>query len=510
VPTAGGGLLFALVALTSAGPVAAQTAATPAEPGAAPVNKPKPTLATLSATLEEQQNKATAQEQALAQQRQDIEALRAQIAAAQAQAATQIARRETVDTALTARVTEAESRLAQEPLVNTKLRGLTLSGFIHADLAFRQSSEDEINGATTDPLNEDRFSIRRARLRATFDDRYLGGALEIDGNTTRGTTARLVGAEVSLKLPGPPGQLSDVPLAMGTVGLFKIPFGFEVLESDRDRAFLERSTVVRAFFPGEYDLGARVQGGWRFVRYALAVQNGEPIGERGFALRDPNQAKDVVGRVGLQAPVWESLAAAVGISGVKGRGFHRGTPSTKTTLTFQDRNEDGRVQQGEILVVPGSSATASQQFSRHAMGVDARVTLATGGLGQTAVYGELMLGNNIDRAILVADPIATAGRNLREFGYYAAVTQDVGSHLTLGVRYDFYNPDRDSSGQEQAHAVPQQRSYQTWAIAAALRARSGRLLFEYDLNRNHLGRDSAGLPDNLKDNAFSVRAEMKF
>jgi hypothetical protein len=510
VPTAGGGLLFALVALTRAIPAAAQTPPAPAEPAAASATKPKPTLATLSTALEEQESKATAQEQALAQQKQDIEALRAQIAAAQAQTATQTAQRETVDAALTARVAEAESRLAQEPLVNTKLRGLTLSGFVHADLAFRQSSEDEINGATAEPLNEDRFSIRRARLRATFDDRYLGGALEIDGNTTRGTTARLLAAEVSLKLPSAAGQASDVPLAMGTLGLFKIPFGYEVLESDRDRAFLERSTVVRAFFPGEYDLGARVQGGWRFVRYALAVQNGEPIGERGFALRDPNQSKDVVGRIGLQAPVFAALAAAVGVSGVKGRGFHRGTPSTKTTLTFQDRNEDGRVQQGEILVVPGSSATASQQFSRHAMGIDARLTLSTGRLGQTALYGELMLGNNLDRAILVADPIATAGRDLREFGYYAAVTQDVGSHLTVGVRYDFYNPDRDSSGQEQAHAVPQQRSYQTWALAAALRARSGRLLFEYDLNRNHLGRDSAGLPDNLKDNAFSVRAEMKF
>jgi hypothetical protein len=514
-PVAAIGIHLALAATTFVGTAriaTAQPAPAPAvpsaPPAAPPVRKPNPTVATLSATLDEQQTRAAALEQALAQQKQDLEALRAQIAAGTAKAADETARRETSEAALTTRVTAAETRAAQEPLVGSKLRGLTLSGFVHADVGFRQSSEDELNGSTGDPLNEDRFSIRRARLRAAFDDRYVGGVLEIDGNTTRGTTARLIGAEASLKLPGAPG--SDTPLVMGTVGLFKIPFGYEVLQSDRDRTFLERSTVVRALFPGEYDAGARLAGGWRFLRYALAVQNGEPIGERGFALRDPNQAKDVVGRIGLEASIVATLAGAVGVSGVKGRGFHKGTPSTKTTLTFQDRNEDGRVQQGEILVVPGSSATAAQQFSRHALGVDGRVSFTVERLGQTTVYGELILASNLDRAILVADPFGAAGRDQRELGYYGAVTQDVGQHLTLGVRYDFYNPDRDSAGQEQARAVPQQRSYKSWALAAALRARSGRLIFEYDLNRNHLGRDSAGLPANLKDNAFTVRAEMKF
>ena len=47
---------------------------------------------------------------------------------------------------------------------------------------------------------------------------------------------------------------------------------------------MERSTAERALFPGEYDVGARLMGGWRFVRYVIAVQNGNPIGERSFPL----------------------------------------------------------------------------------------------------------------------------------------------------------------------------------------------------------------------------------
>lgn len=39
------------------------------------------------------------------------------------------------------------------------------------------------------------------------------------------------------------------------MGLMKIPFGFEVPELDHVRPFLERSTVMRALFPGEFDSG---------------------------------------------------------------------------------------------------------------------------------------------------------------------------------------------------------------------------------------------------------------
>ena len=35
---------------------------------------------------------------------------------------------------------------------------------------------------------------------------------------------------------------------MATMGLFKIPFGFEVGQSDRDRLFLERATASARCF----------------------------------------------------------------------------------------------------------------------------------------------------------------------------------------------------------------------------------------------------------------------
>jgi hypothetical protein len=389
--------------------------------------------------------------------------------------------------------------------------GLGLTGFVQADVAFRQSSEDQINTSTGDPLNEDRFLIRRARLKATLDRTYVAGALELDGNTVRGPTARIAGAEASLKLPGGAGDGAP-PLIMLTIGLFKIPFGFEVIESDRDRLFLERSTTERALFPGEYDLGARLQGGWRFLRYSLAAQNGEPIGERSLPSRDPNHQKDWVGRLGIDSGEG-GLSIVAGFSALYGTGFHRGTAATKPSIQWTDSNEDGVIDSNELRATPGRAAEPSINFPRHALGADLRLTLAALGIGATTAYGELYYARDLDRAILPADPTGATGaigRSYRELGWYVAVMQDLGAHATVGARYDYYNPDRDARDNQVGLVVPNDASYSTLGLVAALRSPSGRLIVEYDINRNHLGRSVSGAPTNLRDNALTIRGEARF
>jgi len=418
--------------------------------------------------------------------------------------------RATVETLKEQVAASAKAAADAPPSVRAARLGLGLTGYVQADLAFRQSSEDQLNPSTGNPLNEDRFMIRRARLRATLDRTYVAGLLELDGNTVNGPTARIAGAEASLRLPGPDGP-GGVPLLMATIGLFKIPFGWEVIESDRERLFLERSTTERALFPGEYDVGARLQGGWRFLRYSLAAQNGEPIGEKSFPVRDPNHQKDWVGRLGIdggEGPV----RVVAGFSGLYGTGFHKGTPATKPGLQWIDSNEDGVIDSNELRPVPGRAAEPSINFPRHALGADLLVA-GTTGIGRTTAYGELYYARDLDRAILPADPtgaIGAVGRSYRELGWYVALMQDIGAHATVGARYDYYNPDRDASDRQLGMVVPNDASYSTLALVAALRSPSGRLIVEYDINRNHLGRAASGLPTNLMDNVFAIRGEASF
>ena len=89
-----------------------------------------------------------------------------------------------------------------------------------------------------EPLNENRFLVRRARLRLESDQGLVHGALEIDANTINGPQVRPWNAEVSLKWPADhavprPGARSrrrraDEPFVIVSAGLLITPFGFEV------------------------------------------------------------------------------------------------------------------------------------------------------------------------------------------------------------------------------------------------------------------------------------------
>ncbi len=443
------GLLCAVAPFALSGMALGQTTApvpdsVPADSVPAPGDEAKKEVAELSAQLAQQRAELAGLREEMQRKLADEKAARE---AAEAKAETNA--RAEVDAALKA---EREGR-----------QWLRMSGFVQADLNVNQTSQDQLNTSTGAPLNDNRFLIRRMRLGAFVDRQYLAGVLELDANTVNGPQVRPMDVEATVKWPG-----GSVPLAALTVGLFKIPFGFEVIERDRDRIFTERSTFIRAFFPGEYDLGARLAGGWRFVRYALAVQNGEPIGENTFPLRDPNQAKDITGRLGIVSEVSDKVSVQGGFSALTGKGFHKGVPPTKPTLTWQDLNENGQYNAGELIVSPGTSGQPSQNFSRYAVGADALVTVRYLRDFSTTIYAEFARASNLDRWFLVADPYGPLGRNLREWGYYVAAVQNLGRHFRLGLRYDYYNPDLDSTDRQAAVTVPSSQDISTVSAAVAL------------------------------------------
>ncbi|HVZ89887.1 MAG TPA: hypothetical protein VHG72_23195 [Polyangia bacterium] len=488
-----------------------------AQPAPAPAGQPvqtsnpgdAPATDAAAAAAAEAAAREAADAAAREQQKRDLADLRAEVNALRAQIDADQKARATAEAALAAHVQAVETQANQAPpQVLTARLGVSLTGYLQADwTAYNQLSQDQLS-PTGVPLNQSEFFIRRARLRAAIDRWWVAGLLEFDGNTVNGAAARIIGAEASLKWPAERGGL---PILMATIGMFKIPFGFEVGQSDRERLFLERSTAEHGLFPGEYDAGARLMGGWRFVRYSFAVMDGEPVGEKGgFPLHDPNSAKDYVGRLGVETPIVSTVWVAGGFSGLSGKGFHPGTAATKPTIQWVDRDGNGVLSGiNELVLIPGAAAIPSQNFSRFGYGADLRIGVDEPGLGSTVLGGEVYWAKNLDRGILPADPIAF-GRDYRELGFYAGLTQDLGPHAQAGIRYDFYNPDADSINTIMGAMRPTALSYQTVAFAAALRAPSGRLIAEFDLNRNHNGRDAEGNPANLASNAFTLRGEVSF
>lgn len=418
--------------------------------------------------------------------------------------------------------------------------GIQVSGFVHADwVVHRESSVDQLT-PDGQPLNEDRFLLRRARLRGERDGGYFHGVVELDANTVQGIQVRPVEAAASFKWPAnrpyartpwaidPSGSAKpissddttqtsatelttyDAPWFMVTAGLFRTPFGFEVQEAERQRPFLERATMSNALFPQSFDLGLRVVGGYRVARWSLGIMNGEPIGSRTFPGRDPNKSKDMVFRVGAASALVDWLKIEGGVSGLTGRGFHQGLPATADQIQWQDANNDRSVNNvGEITVIPGQPSTPSQTFKRFAVGADLRASVAIPVLGALDLRAELVRGSNLDRGLLVSDPIAAA-RDLRQSGFYLGLSQELTRYGLIGVRWDKYDPDADAREQEPFRVVLRDAVIETWSFSATGRLGLGRLVAQYDHRTNTQGRDANGRPTTLADDSFTLRAEVRF
>ncbi len=385
-----------------------------------------------------------------------------------------------------------------------------LGGFMQVDFLHRQISEDELSDGTREPLNETGFLLRNARFGFDADWKHVGTRAYTDF-FSNGQGVRPANFDVHAQYPGADGR----PLVQLRAGLLRVPFGFENYEqTDVQRLFGERSLVAHALVPGLFDVGASLEGHLWAIKWIVAMHNGQPLGAPGFGYRDPNRAKDYSGRLRLRGRMASWLDASIGTSFLGGTGFSAGTAATKDTFDWVDLNADGRVTVAELIPVPGTAGRSSQNFSRWATGGDIQLRSPIPRLGELMLYGEFALANNLDRAISIADPVPR-GRDQRGLGWYVGFSQALTRHASVGVRYDAYHPDLDALDPYDGRVVITRRHFRTITAAAAGhlyqgRSTRGRLLVEYQHQRNQLGRDDAGRPAQLANDTLRVRAEVAF
>jgi hypothetical protein len=393
----------------------------------------------------------------------------------------------------------------QRPAVTRRGWQLDLTGFVQVDaVAWSQASVDELDPSTAQPLNTERLAIPRARLRAEFHRDELSGAIELDGNTLNGATARLLGAQVGWTFS--PG---DQPLFTVTAGLLKIPFGAEVPASERDKPFLEPPAVSRALFAGNYDAGAMISGRYGLARWSLAIMNGAPVGDAQWRGKDPTSSYDLVGRIGAELVAPRTLRFEAGVSALSGTGLHPGTPPTKDGIQWVDDNQNGFVDPTEIQIVPGAPAEPSQTFARDALGADVRVHWCICAIGRGTAFFEAALATNLDRGLVYSDPVAVS-RDLRQLGVVVGAVQELGPHALVGARYDRYDADRDALDREGAALINAHKRFSTLAVMASGRWDDARLTLEYDRERNPFGRGDDGAPATRAADRVTLRAQVGF
>ncbi|HYR27293.1 MAG TPA: porin [Thermoanaerobaculia bacterium] len=272
------------------------------------------------------------------------------------------------------------------------LNRLKITGYLQAQYVDDESSQDSLGGSTG-TRNRDQFSVRRARVKFTWQATSTSRFVLQPDITSSGVTLKDGYVELT-----EPWTLWKHTL---TAGQFNWPFGFEIMYSSSQREVPERSRVVRTLFPGERDRGVMLSGRTpnEKFNYRVALVNGTGTGRSD----DLNERKDVVGRVG-----YSFGAVDVGAS------VYRGTDLIAT-----------------------STVATGVEFDKQRQGIDVQWVTPVPGLG---VRGEYMTGKQAP----------AAGTNRTESfdveGWYLYAIQSIGTKHQLAVRLDEYDSNTDSGG----------------------------------------------------------------
>ncbi len=240
-------------------------------------------------------------------------------------------------------------------------KGFRIGGFLQTQFESNQLSSDQLQSGGA-PYNQDRFSLRRGRVRVDHGWEYANASLELDANTTRGMSVGIRRAEGSLLYRGDNG-VNLPPLVMLTLAVTDLPFGFELMESARVRPFMERSLGSSALFPTEMDVGAKLSGAVSFLRYAFAVTNGEPPRHPEPLPARSERRQRLFCRVGVETQPLPVLAISGGTSFYQGKAFHAGSDASKPPSTGSTSTRTARFRPNELQGVTGTVALPSLNSS---------------------------------------------------------------------------------------------------------------------------------------------------
>lgn len=330
------------------------------------------------------------------------------------------------------------------------------------------------------------FYIRRGRVKFTYSpgptSEYV---LYFDGSKS---SVSLKEAYVKLTEPWTKRGINL------TVGQMNWPFGIEVERSSSVREVPERSLVVRTLFPGERDRGAKlsvgnIKAGPAYLGLDLGVYNGWGLENSTFSWQDPTKQKDVIvrgtidlGFLGLCASYYD------------GQYYE----PIKITKTYQANTTTGA-----ITEVTSSTVVGEKRYYKGRIGGGLQAYHQFLPFGGTALISEYIMGRERGK------PVA---------GWYAMLTQNIGSKLNLAFRGDAYDPfaSDDTTEYVEFGGTTESRKYdQTWTASGAINYwwdDAVRLTLAYDYvvkDRDMTMNIRPAYPD-IKDNKLTAQVQIKF
>jgi hypothetical protein len=387
-----------------------------------------------------------------------------------------------------------------------------ISGYIQPQFQIAQSKGiASYSGGNFDSLSDNRFSIRRGRIRFDYlrtDKQKRPEVLFVFQYdiSERGAFVRDFW-----------GRLYDKKyrLYSFTAGLFARPFGYEVNLGSADRESPERGRMSQTLMKVERDLGAMVSldskdpsNTLHYLRIDLGVFNGQGISGLPTPVTEYDSRKDIIGRIGLRSTAFGKAKKIVMSGGISGL---YGGLSGKTVYYYQVDKDNG----GNSYFRKDSSA--ENMRPRQYAGFDFQMKYLHG-WGSTEFRVEYWQGLQTATATSSETPTALSATPLytRNFnGAFIYFLQNiVNKKHQIGVKYDWYDPNTKVKGNDigapGTNLTPADIKYSTLGFGyISYFDTNVKLVLWYDVvNNEHT--QLAGYTKDIRDNVFTCRLQFRF
>ncbi len=346
-----------------------------------------------------------------------------------------------------------------------------------------------------------RFTIRRGRLKMTYSDKISTYVLQFDA-TERGVAIR----DAYIKMMEQ--KYKKVEL---TAGVFDRPFGYEISYSSRVRESPERGRMSQILFPNERDLGAMLSysKSWKAKKQLLKIDAGLFNGT-GFLTTEFDSKKDIITRVSYENNKGKFVKYGFGASMYQGKLINQ----TKFVYSMSDTK----------FAVDSTSSNLKNYARRQYYGVNAQLNFFSQ-IGFTIIRAEYIMGTQPGTHSSSSSPTAVptvTNTYIRNFnGAYIYLVQNIlKSRHQLVLKYDWYDPNTDVKGIDIGAAGSSTNAtdikYSTIGFGYIYRATDHiRWMAYYDIVKNEntsiLGTNSTNnYAKDLKDNVATIRMQYRF
>jgi phosphate-selective porin len=355
-----------------------------------------------------------------------------------------------------------------------KLNKIKISGYVQAQWESYGKDLEKTNGY------DNTFYIRRARVKFTYE--ALDGVKFVIQPDFSTNALALKDAYAVVNIP----KLKDFTL---WAGQFNRP-NYEVEYSSSQREVLERSKVIRAIYPGEREIGVKVEYNGTNIplKFQLMTMNGNF--NKGTESKDVDSRKDLMGRVVYSFKLPDAgVGIDFGVNGYYGGNLSKYNPYIK--------NSDGTADSIKVWSYLDKNWTGAE------------IQIFADVLGGMAIKGEYISGVNSTASSIAATATVAQMKadpsKLKNFsGYYLYFIKNIGSKDQFVARYDYYDPNTSLKGDAAGSDI----YYKTWTLALQHYLNDNiRISLNYEMPKNEINSSNT---TEKKDNVLGVRIQAKF